>query len=684
MKKYSFSGLLTILYLCSFSQTPYFPDYSSYKANKLSSYESDNNYKSYLKNGSHDVVISKGEFEEFCELTAYTKKSMINTGQVYQNLDGCEAYLQKLVDRIISANDIDFDCKVVLLRNHGANAFAMHGEELFVQIGLLAAVENESQLAFVLAHELSHLINFDPLKGFARATDLRSRRFRRKALGVLINNANYSRNQERAADSFAVYAIKNAKLIDKNVSNLFSYVISVDSIYQSVNIERSLSYVESNIPDSTKPLEKLLRSHPESFKRTNFIDSIIKGELKTKEKLYSSKGFNKARKLAQYELLHLVMIGSEYHKCIDKAFRFHLVDQADPTFIYYMMEALRRQVYVDDEFAAELFLDKIYADYLPEDASIFQYPNLLIQDDSILNAVSSHRFFTRPLIGSIPQQITNDSMFAIMANLANKLGIVEAAFSEALYDYVNGSKNKLKAYAITNNGRFKALSKAILNEKQYDQKNKTQLVLVNDMNYIEEKSYGYRLHLKKSESSSANFNEYLLDFGRDNLSEFSIEPLPKVVDNEYGKLIELYDGLKILKSIYSEFDMDLLEEKGPSDEVVFEYEEDEDEDEDKFDLFVLSPELWLLFNKYDLKSIDIVSSISLDSRSNSEWIWKVIYPPSIYYNIMMGSSINSYWFTKTKISPFNRKSPITYAESEVNYKVNKYFYTNTLYYLMLE
>jgi predicted Zn-dependent protease len=44
-----------------------------------------------------------------------------------------------------------------VLNDKSINAFALPGGPIFVHIGLLAAIDNESQLAGVLAHEMSHV-----------------------------------------------------------------------------------------------------------------------------------------------------------------------------------------------------------------------------------------------------------------------------------------------------------------------------------------------------------------------------------------------------------------------------------------------------------------------------------------------------------------------------------------------
>ncbi len=97
--------------------------------------------------------------------------------------------------------------KVRTLDADEENAMVTAGSYLFVTDGLLAAVNSENELAFVLAHELGHLHNRDPLKALGRSLVL----FTLSSLvgnSTLINivnvsNLSYSRSQETAADDYA-------------------------------------------------------------------------------------------------------------------------------------------------------------------------------------------------------------------------------------------------------------------------------------------------------------------------------------------------------------------------------------------------------------------------------------------------------------------------------------------------
>lgn len=66
-------------------------------------------------------------------------------------------YVNTVTQRIARNSDLLVPLKVVVLDSKEVNAFALPGGFLFVQRGLLEAADDESELAGVLAHEMSHV-----------------------------------------------------------------------------------------------------------------------------------------------------------------------------------------------------------------------------------------------------------------------------------------------------------------------------------------------------------------------------------------------------------------------------------------------------------------------------------------------------------------------------------------------
>jgi predicted Zn-dependent protease len=131
-----------------------------------------------------------------------------------------QAYVADLAQQIAADMDIDADMRLDfrVLKGGTVNAFTMLGGYIFVFEGLVQELDNENSLAMVLAHEIAHARNRDPLLGTGRGI----------LLGLLISSVSgggidpstvdagsdlmlnaYSREQEENADRLAIAALQN-------------------------------------------------------------------------------------------------------------------------------------------------------------------------------------------------------------------------------------------------------------------------------------------------------------------------------------------------------------------------------------------------------------------------------------------------------------------------------------------
>ncbi|MEO1621500.1 MAG: M48 family metallopeptidase [Cyanobacteria bacterium J06632_3] len=106
--------------------------------------------------------------------------------------------------------------KVQILDTPLENAMVTAGSYLYVTEGLLAAVESENELAFVMSHELGHLHHRDPLTALGRSvvwiTISGLLGIGQQMPSIAPNMWNlaelgHSREQERAADDYAIALI---------------------------------------------------------------------------------------------------------------------------------------------------------------------------------------------------------------------------------------------------------------------------------------------------------------------------------------------------------------------------------------------------------------------------------------------------------------------------------------------
>jgi len=79
-------------------------------------------------------------------------------------------YVSNLAQKLAAKSDLQVPLQVTVLNSKEINAFALPGGFIFIERGLLEAVEDESQLAGVISHEMSHVVGRHGHKLMKKAT----------------------------------------------------------------------------------------------------------------------------------------------------------------------------------------------------------------------------------------------------------------------------------------------------------------------------------------------------------------------------------------------------------------------------------------------------------------------------------------------------------------------------------
>jgi len=95
-------------------------------------------------------------------------KRLDESGQLYRSSETVEyvnGVALKLVPQTLRGNG-QFDIRVRIIKNPLLNAFALSHGAIYIHTGMLAKLENEAQLATILAHELAHITHRHPVQHF--------------------------------------------------------------------------------------------------------------------------------------------------------------------------------------------------------------------------------------------------------------------------------------------------------------------------------------------------------------------------------------------------------------------------------------------------------------------------------------------------------------------------------------
>jgi predicted Zn-dependent protease len=187
-------------------------------------------------------------------------------------LDEAEPVLQDYVSTLGHklAGEMDLppglELQFMVVEGSMVNAFTTLGGYIYVVNGLLLELDNENSLAMVLAHEIAHAVNRDPLTATGRGILLQVMISSLSGGGnidpssttefgseVMLNV--YSREQEEAADRLAVTALQKT----------YGHVGGASRLFEILQEQ----YADTELPD-------FLSSHPAVESRISIIEQLSK------------------------------------------------------------------------------------------------------------------------------------------------------------------------------------------------------------------------------------------------------------------------------------------------------------------------------------------------------------------------------------------------------------------------
>ena len=168
-----------------------------------------------LPEGTHSPDIAKGLDDGLGSLL----RSQILAAQKVIDVPRVEEGVTVIVKRLDDALPEPRDFQVIVFQSREINAFALPGNTICVNTALIRELHSAEEMAGVLGHELSHVVNRDPLT-------LLSRRLGMAALinvmsggqgGTILSDAaqtlvdvHYGREAEDRADEFSVKLLARA------------------------------------------------------------------------------------------------------------------------------------------------------------------------------------------------------------------------------------------------------------------------------------------------------------------------------------------------------------------------------------------------------------------------------------------------------------------------------------------
>ena len=158
-----------------------------------------------LKEGRSEIG-NQIEQRKFLEQTGYAIDELLHSGLVVYG-DPLSNYVTEVANKLLKNNrKLRDELRFYTLKTNNTNAFSTDQGIIFVTSGLVSQLTSEAQLAFILAHEISHYTEKHVVETF---TWKKNKKFRDDWIGQM---SIYSKEKEFDADRIAVEMYRNCLL----------------------------------------------------------------------------------------------------------------------------------------------------------------------------------------------------------------------------------------------------------------------------------------------------------------------------------------------------------------------------------------------------------------------------------------------------------------------------------------
>lgn len=256
-------------------------------------------------------------------------------------------YLQEMAKIIFNSNpQIPSEgCRIRFTRDDWPNASCMGEGTIIFNIGLFTKLQNESQAAFVLCHEIAHhylqhsqrgiehyvnSINSDAFKAevkrIMKSQYQQGKQAEELLKGVVFNNRQHSRENESAADSMAIELLKNTPfrieealtclaLLDTADTDKYNVAPPLETVFNFpqypfqkkwVQEEKSLfnAMAASTLEEKAKERDSL-KTHPDCNVRVKQIQSRVQEYITGNKQAnpLNEARFSQLREIFDYEII---------------------------------------------------------------------------------------------------------------------------------------------------------------------------------------------------------------------------------------------------------------------------------------------------------------------------------------------------------------------------------------------
>lgn len=282
--------------------------------------------------------------KEFFLTTRFYIDELLLSGRVLFN-EPLSNYLNKVAKYVLRREKkLQKELRFYVLKSTAVNAFSTDQGIILFTTGLLAQVESEAQLAFIIAHEVSHYTEKHVKEGYVESQNQKKSKGRYKRMShdeAVAQLSRYNQKSELEADVKGLEILLDSEYDMEEAFAafevlLYSYLPFDEKVFDTTYFDTEILQMPGILfPDTINPItltedyDDEGSTHPNIQKRMDeaveFLDGKdSKGKLKYK---ISEEEFKKVQTLARFELVNLDLANRNY---ADALYEIYLLEKTHP------------------------------------------------------------------------------------------------------------------------------------------------------------------------------------------------------------------------------------------------------------------------------------------------------------------------------------------------------------------
>lgn len=266
--------------------------------------------------------------KEFYLQNNFSIQDFLVSGQVLYN-DTFTRYIEKIADVLLKDNPkLRAKLRFYTVKSPEVNAFATQEGIVFVNIGLISSAKSEAQIAYVLAHEISHFTEGHVLQGFLETRRIvRGEGYYRYQdyYSRLRSFFRYSRDSEYEADEKGWEIYSKSPYYKGAVDGVFDMLLYAHVHYDSVPFdpthfaEKDYHFPANYTLEKVEPLfvkenrEDNFSTHPNAKDRKKRAYEMVgKDSIGGDMYVISKSTFDNLQKIARYEMLRYYISNTNF------------------------------------------------------------------------------------------------------------------------------------------------------------------------------------------------------------------------------------------------------------------------------------------------------------------------------------------------------------------------------------